>query len=113
MAVAVGLAAIGTSCSGIGDDPERRNVSAGTTPAPSAAEAKQAIKRYSRFNATGTARSIQNCRSRDGATTCAVEYKNTCDVLAVTREAGKLTISQVGGLCLYSTNVSTQTSAVP
>lgn len=113
LAVALGLAAISGGCSASGDEPQRRSVSSPPKPAPSVAEAEQAIRRYARFN-TGEPRSIQSCTSsEDGATTCAVEYANSCEVLAVMREAGKLTISQVGGICLYSHNVSTQTSPVP
>lgn len=103
-AVAIGLAAVGGGCSGGGNKPEPRGTP--PTPVPSVAEAKQAIKRHARAN-TGELRSIQNCRSENGATTCAVEYTDSCEVLEVTRKASRFTVAPAGGLCLYSYSVST------
>jgi hypothetical protein len=58
-------------------------------------EAKQAIRRSSRFNvATGRARSVDSCTSDDRSTTCAVDYDSTCDVLSVTRTAGALVVAR-------------------
>lgn len=114
LAVAVALAAIGGGCSVTGEESEPRDGSPRTTSAPSAAEAKRAVTRYSRFNvATGRARTI-DCTPGDGVTTCAVDYDAQCEVLAITKTAGKLAIGKAGGgLCFHLSNVSTRTSSVP
>ena len=114
LAAALALTAIGAGCSVTGEESDRRNVAPRTTSAPSAAEATRAIMLYSRFNvATGRARTI-DCTPSDGVTTCAVDYDDQCDVLAVTRQAGKLAVKQAGaGVCLHLSDFSTRTSTVP
>jgi hypothetical protein len=93
--VLAGLAAMGSGCSR--DEPEP----------PSVVEAERAIRVQSRSDPdTGPARSIE-CTSEDAVTTCSVDYKHSCAVVSVTREAGRLVIAPAtGGICLHLNNTS-------
>jgi hypothetical protein len=111
VAVVTLMVLFGSGCSG--DESNGRRVLP-ETPAPSAAQAKRAIQDYSRFNVTGPARFISGCRSSDGATTCSVDYRDECQILAVTTRAGKLKVAQAsGGVCLHAGDFTTQASTVP
>ena len=105
MAMLVSAALGAAGCAHLGGEADDR--SAASSEAPSTAQAREAIWRHLRVNidlTAGVPRVISGCSSEERFVTCAVDFKNTCQLFSVRRVAGSLEVGPPTGsvdACLH------------